>query len=190
MNIYDPYPDHIELEDGKIIRLNLAYDRVLRVLDLVDRQDLTTKDKLAAQCAWLLDEREPMPETWQEHAAILQAVMDLFPKNEKQSERYIDFHQDAAMIRSAFFRIGVDLTVDKIHFFQFLELLADLPSDTALMRVMEIRQRPIPAVNKHNREQVAALIKAKQRVAIKYSEDERKKRFAESLKNSSTILRG
>lgn len=189
MNIYDPYPDHVEL-DGRIVRLNLAYDRVLRAMDIQEREDLLPQDKLMAQCAWLIAEDEPLPKTWQEQAEIVKAVIDLFPKSEKpQSEKYIDFHQDAAMIRSAFFRIGVDLTRDKIHFFQFLELLADLPEDTALMRTVDIRQRPIPAVNKHNRAQVEALIKAKQRVAIKLSEEERRKRFAESLKSTS-IIRG
>lgn len=189
MNIYDPYPDRVEL-DGRIVRLNLAYDRVLQALDIQEREDLLPQDKLTAQCAWLLAEDETLPQTWKEQAAILKAVIDLFPKSDKpQSEKYIDFHQDAAMIRSAFFRIGVDLTRDKIHFFQFLELLSDLPADTALMRTVDIRQRPIPAVNKHNRAQVEALIKAKQRVAIKYSEEERRRRFAESLKNTS-ILRG
>lgn len=189
MNIYDPYPDHIEL-DGRIVRLNLAYDRVLQALDIQGREDMTEEDKLEAQCAFLLAEDEELPHDWQTQAEILRAVIELFPKSENpRGARYIDFHQDAALIRSAFFRIGVDLTVDKIHYLQFLELLADLPSDTALMRVVDIRQRPIPAVTKHNREQVAALVKAKQRVAIKMSEEEQKRRFAESLKNA-TILRG
>jgi hypothetical protein len=93
------------------------------------------------------------------------------------------------MIRSAFFRIGIDLLKDKIHIIQFLELLADLPSDTALMRTVEIRQRPLPKPTKHNAEQIAALQKAKARVAIKITEEERRELFAQSLKNT-TLLRG
>jgi hypothetical protein len=189
VNIYDPYPDTIEL-DGKTVRLNLAYDRVLRALDVAEMQDLTDADKLELQCALLLADEEPVPADWREQARILQAVAGLMPKNNNpQGSRSIDFHQDAALIRSAFFRIGIDLTREKIHFLQFLELLADLPADTALMRVVDIRQRPVPAANKHNREQIAALIKAKQRVAIKLTEEEQRKCFAESLKNS-TIIRG
>jgi hypothetical protein len=93
------------------------------------------------------------------------------------------------MIRTAFFRIGIDLLKDKIHFSQFMELLSDLPRDTALMRVVDIRQRPLPKPNKHNGEQIAALREAKAKVAIKYSEEETRRRFADSLKNSS-VLRG
>ena len=118
------------------------------------------------------------------------AALGLLPQSESKSrERYIDFHQDAAMIRSAFFRIGVDLTRDHIHIQQFLELLADLPKDTALMRTVKIRARPIPKPTKNNAEEIAALQAAKARVAIHMSEEERMARFAESLKNSS-VLRG
>jgi hypothetical protein len=93
------------------------------------------------------------------------------------------------MIRSAFFRIGVDLTRDRMHILQFLELLADLPSDTALMRTIEIRAKPIPKPTKHNGEQIAKLQQAKARVAIRLSEEERREQFAASLKNA-TVMRG
>ena len=189
MNIYDAYPEEVTV-DGKKYRVDLAYDHVLRVLDLQELDDLPAVDKLAVQCAWLLADGEDLPRSVETQAGIIKAVFDLLPKpEEKHAERFLDFHQDAALIRSAFFRIGIDLTREHIHILQFLELLADLPSDTALMRTVEIRQRPIPKPNKHNAEQIAALQKAKARVAIRMSEDERRARFAESLKNS-TVLRG
>lgn len=191
MNIYDPYPASVEL-DGKTYPLNLSYDRVLMMLDIQDDKSLTTADKLETQCVLILENGyKDLPRTIDGRQKLLKAVLDLFPKKEDRQakEKYIDFHQDAAMIRTAFFRIGVDLLKDKIHIFQFLELLADLPSDTALMRTVEIRQRPIPKPTKHNGEQIAALQKAKERVAIKMSEEERRELFAQSLKNAS-ILRG
>lgn len=188
MNIYDDYTDTVKL-DGKTYKLNLAYDRVLRAIDLQDDESLTTGDRIELQCILLLDNRRDVPATVNDRQRLLNAIFELFPKSKESRERFIDFHQDAQMIRTAFFRIGVDLLKDKIHIFQFLELLSDLPSDTALMRTIDIRQRPIPKPTKHNAEQIAALQKAKARVAIKVSEDERRERFAESLKNS-TILRG
>lgn len=191
MNIYDPYPEEVEL-DGKTYPLNLSYDRVLMMLDIQDDKSLTTADKLETQCVLVLKNGyKDLPRTVDGRQKLLKSVLDLFPKKEdgQSKEKYIDFHQDAQLIRSAFFRIGVDLLKDKIHIFQFLELLADLPSDTALMRTVEIRQRPIPKPTKHNGEQIAALQKAKERVAIKMSEEERRELFAQSLKNA-TILRG
>ena len=188
MNIYDRYPDEIEL-DGKTIPLDLAYDNVLRVLDIQDDETLTPYDRLEAQCVILLARGyKDLPKTVELQQRLLKAIFDLFPKNESE-ERYIDFHQDAVMIRTAFFRIGVDLLKDRIHILQFLELLADLPSDTALMRTVELRQKPVPKITKENAEQVAALQRAKAKVAIRMSEDERRKRFADALKNSN-VLRG
>jgi hypothetical protein len=93
------------------------------------------------------------------------------------------------MIRSAFFRIGVDLIRDRPHFLKFLELLSDLPSDTALMRTIQIRQAPIPQINEHNKDQVARLLEAKARCEIKLSEEERRAKFAGVLKQSS-LYRG
>ena len=190
MNIYDEYPTSVQV-DGKTYQLDLSYDNVLRVLDIQDDHILTAVDRIEAQCVLLLARGvRDIPPTLQERQRLLNAVFELFPKSENSTgERYIDFHQDAQMIRTAFFRIGIDLLKDRIHIFQFLELLADLPSDTALMRTVEIRQKPIPKPTKDNAEYIAQLQKAKARVAIKMSEEERRKRFAESLKNSN-VLRG
>ena len=190
MNIYDAYPDSVEV-DGRVYSLNLAYDRVLRAIDAQDDDSLTDEDKLFCQCAFLTADNEAIPGDQSAQARIIKAVFDMLPKSDNPTaERYIDFHQDAALIRSGFFRAyGIDLTRSDMHIMQFLELLADLPSDTALMRTVEIRQRPIPKPTKYNAEQIAALQKAKARVAIRMSEDERRARFAESLKNSS-VLRG
>ncbi len=189
IRLYEPYPEQIEL-GGKTIRLDLSYDRVLRALDLEDETVLTPENKLELQCALMLAPGEEVPEGIEQQVAFLLAVFDLFPKKEnKTKERYIDFRQDAEMIRSAFFRIGVDLIRNRPHFLKFLELLADLPSDTALMRTIAIRQAPIPQVNEHNKEQVAKLLEAKQRCAIKLSEEERRAKFAGKLKNT-TLLKG
>lgn len=189
IRLYETYPNEIEL-DGKTVKLDLSYDRVLRALDLQDETALTPKDKIALQCELMLEDGDDMPRDTEKQAELLLAVFELFPKNEGSTkERYLDFRQDAAMIRSAFFRIGVDLTRDRMHFLQFLELLADLPSDTALMRTIAIRQAPIPQVNEHNKEQVAKLLEAKQRCAIKLSEEERRAKFAGKLKNT-TLLKG
>ena len=189
MNIYDPYPETVE-HNGKTIRLNLSYDRVLMVLDANSDQSLLPADRIELQTALLLAYGEKLPKSTREQSELLRDIFDLFPKEEapvKQSERYIDFHQDAAMIRSAFYRIGIDLLREKIHFMRFLELLRDLPPDTALMRTIEIRMRPVPKPYGHNAEQIAAIMKAKAAVAIKMSEEERRRSFAESLKNSSLL---
>lgn len=190
MNVYDEYPSRIELE-GKAYALDLSYDRVLRVMDIQSMEELTAEDKLAAQCAWLLDVGEKLPRDTGTQARIISAVFELFPKTgERERERYIDFHQDASLIRSGFMRAyGIDLTRESPHFMQFLEMLADLPPDTALMRTVELRQRPIPKPNGNNAQQITELVKAKERVALRVSEEERRESFAESLRKSNVLRR-
>lgn len=189
IRLYEAYPEEIEL-DGKTVRLDLSYDRVLRALDLQDEAALLPEDKLALQCELVLADGEKVPRTAEKQAALLIAVFDLFPKPEEPTkERYIDFKQDAGLIRSAFFRMGVDLTRDRLHFMQFLELLADVPTDTALYRTISIRQAPIPEITAHNKEQVARLLEAKRKCEIKITEEERRAKFAGALKNTG-ILKG
>ena len=190
MNIYDPYPTTVEI-DGKTIELDMDFATVLRVIDVQDDPALMTADKLELQTLLLLADPDDLPDDPAEQARIIAAAMELLPHTEKSDEpRYLDFHQDAALIRSGFMRAyGIDLTRDRVHICQFLELLADLPQDTALMRTIDIRRRPIPKLTKDNAEQVAELQRLKAKVAIKYSEDERRQQFAQSLKNS-TALRG
>lgn len=188
MNIYDPYPDHVTV-DGKSYRINTNYDAFLRAVDVYDMPDLTNEDKLDLQCRLLLAGKK-VPKDPQTQSAIVRAVFDLLPKRgEKTNEKYMDLHQDALLIRSAFKRIGIDLSRDYVHFLQFFELLADLPSDTALMRIIDIRRRPIPSLTKYNGDQVRALQEAKAKVALKLTDEERMARFANGLRNSS-ILRG
>lgn len=188
-SIYDPYPDRVEV-DGNEYLLDLAYDNVLKAIDIYGDDNLTRSDRVEVMCAFLLAYPDKdTPATHEGRVRLLNAIFDLFPKSEETHEKTIDFHQDAAMIRSAFFRIGIDLLIDRIHFFQFLELLADLPKDTALMRTIDIRTRPVPKPTKDNREQIAELMRLKAKVAIKMSDDDRRKQFMESLKNSS-VMRG
>ncbi len=182
MNIYDDYPERVICE-GKVYALNFSYDRVLRCIDIQKEPLLTMRDKVDAQAELIIDHP---PRDFAQRVKVLNAALQLIPKGDgENSERLIDFHQDAKMIRTAFFRIGVDLLKDKIHFLQFLELLGDLPKDTALMRTVEIRAKPLPKPNEHNREYIAELQKAKARVAIRMGDDEAREKFMQALKNSS-----
>lgn len=180
MKLYETYPERVEL-NGKVYEIDLDFRNVLRAFDLA-KGDWTEREQLELSIILLLKHPEERPADIGEQAALLSAIFSLFPKKESDGEKVIDLEQDAGMIRSAFFRLGIDLTNDKVHFFRFMEILSDLPQDTALMRTVEIRQRKMPKPNAHNQEEIAALAKAKARVAIRMSEDEQRRRFAESLR--------
>lgn len=186
MTVFEPYPDRVTV-DGKVYRLDLRYDLVLRAMDAQAEDALSQEDKVDVMLRLLLKRRPPKDMTLR--VRILQAIMDLFPHGDKPQARYIDFKQDARLIRSAFLRMGIDLTKSRMHFMQFLELLGDIPEDTALARVIDIRRRPVPEPTQHNGKQIAALMEAKAKVAIRLPEEEQRRAFAASLKQSN-VLRG
>lgn len=185
--IYESYPEWIEL-DGQEFQLDLDFRNVLRVVALRKDESWTERERAELSVKLLLKRQEDCPAEFGEQLRLLAAVFTLFPKTQaEESERYLDLDQDAGMIRSAFFRIGIDLTKDKLHYFRFLELLADLPEDTALMRTVELRRKPLPKPTKTNAEEIAALQRAKARVALQIPEEERRRNFARALKNSSNL---
>ena len=183
IRLYESYPESVRFE-GREIPLDLDFRQVLRVLDLQKDKSWTELERVRLSVLLLLKDPADCPETAERQGALLSAVFALFPgpEGEDSGEKCMDFNQDAALIRSGFFRIGVDLTRERVHFFRFLELLADLPEDTALIRTINIRKKPLPKPNKHNAEEIAALQRAKARVALKLDEEERRGQFIRSLK--------
>lgn len=187
-NIYDPYPTSVEV-DGTKYAVNMEYDRVLRAVDCCKDENLSDAEKLYLQARLIIVKPPKDPFLC---IKIISAAFDLIPKG-KGGRRYMDLHQDAKMIRSAFMRAyKMDLTREHPNIVQFMELLNDLPSDTAFMKTVELRQRPIPepAPDGKNAKYIAALQKAKAAVAIEFSQEEREKMFADSLKNAFSSMAG
>lgn len=172
------YPTSVVV-DGCRYRLNLDFRRVLAAFNAQRDAGLLDGDKVTAQARLLIRRRL----RGKDAARVLEAVYDLFPKNKDGGERALDFEQDWPLIRGAFLVMGHDLSRERMHFFKFLDLLQNAPRDTALMRTVELRLRPIPEANKHNQRQIAELQKAKARVALTMSADEARERFAAQLKN-------
>lgn len=65
----------------------------------------------------------------------------------EEKPRDLDLTQDAGVIYSSFLQAyGIDLHEErgKLHWFKFIQLLSDLPKDTALSQVREIRNMDLP----------------------------------------------
>lgn len=186
--IYSPRPCSIEYA-GQTWALNMSFRCVLEAMDAMRDGHMTEQDKIDFQLDLLVRPGYRKLD-YTQRAELLARIYDLIPKGEKpDGEKYMDLHQDAALIRSGFFRAyGIDLTVS-VHIQQFLELLADLPSDTAFMRTVALRRQPIPEPTKYNQKQIEALQKAKAKVALRISAEERERLFAESLRKISVPMK-
>lgn len=170
--LYDRLPEGVTV-DGKFYRCNFSFRNVLKMLDIMQREDLQldARDFLCLKCVT----KRP-----KNVSAVYAAVCDvLFEKHpETGGKRLTSFEQDAPLIRAAFRQVyGIDLWRDKLTWFEFTELLQGLPNGNKYEEVIGIRARPLPAPNKYNQKEREWLIKAKQSVALHLTDAEQQKKY-------------
>ena len=181
MKLYESLPGSV-IVNGRKIKLDLDFRNVLRMMDILQTDDLTSEARewLALRCIC----RHP-------RKGMLEAVKNLLfvPGEHKARERVMDFVQDADLIRAAFEQAyGIDLTKDRIHWLRFLYLLSGLPENTRLSEVISIRSRPIPEPTKYNQKEIQSLIEAKAAVALRMSEEERMSRYRRDVMGVAALL--
>jgi hypothetical protein len=180
MKLYDRLPESVEV-GGRRYRLNLDFRNVLRMMEILARDDLIPPARrwLALKCVM----RRPPRDT----AAALEALRAmLFPARPREADgkRLTSFDQDADLIRAAFRQAyGIDLYRDKLHWMEFSALLAAPPEGSRYSEVLGIRARPMPAATKYNQAEREWLAKAKAACALEMSEDERRRAYAEGVKS-------
>ena len=152
MKLYERLPDSIVF-NGKKVKLNLDFRNVLRMIDILSRDDLTpdAREYLALKCIC----KRP------KNGMMFPVRRLLFP-NKGTGEKLTDLDQDADLIRAAFLQTyGINLYRDKLNWFEFSCLLSSIPSGTRYADIIGIRAKPIPAPNKYNAEERERLLKAK-----------------------------
>ena len=173
MKLYDRLPDSV-MVNGKRVRLDLDFRNVLRMVDILGRDDLTAeaREYLAMKCIC----RRPV-------TGLKGAVMAfLFPKMNKPEKRITDFDQDADMIRAAFMQeYGINLFKDKLHWFEFACLLSCIPEGNKYSDVLSIRARPLPEPTAYNMKERQWLIEAKAQFALKETEQEQQDRYKKDV---------
>lgn len=181
MKLYERLPDTVTV-DGRRYRLNLDFHNVLRMMEVLARDDLIP----AARAYIALDCVMRHPPRRRYVGPVLNAVRALlFPaKPRENAERLTSFVQDADLIRAAFWQVyGVNLYVDHLHWFEFSALLAGLPDGCRYMEIIGIRARPMPTPDRHNRKEREALARAKAACKLELSEAERKQAYAAGVQS-------
>ena len=186
MKLQDRLPQGVTV-GGRFHRLDFDFRNVLRMIDELDRQDLMPEAKAYRALRCLT--RHP-----RNVGPVLDAVKALlFHKKAADGPRITDFEQDAGLIRAAFWQAyRIDLYRDRLHYLQFVELLAAIPEGTRYSYVVGIRARPIPSPTKYNAEERAWLMKAKADVALHYEENEQEQaeRYSRDVANIAAALIG
>lgn len=169
MKLQDRLPDGVTV-NGRFYRMDFDFRNVLRLLDILKRDDLFPGAKiyLALKCVM----RHPPKRC----ALIFKAVDELLFPDRETGEKITDFEQDADRIRAAFLQAyGINLYRDKLHWIEFRDLLACLPSGSRYTDVLSIRAREIPPATPYNQKEREWLIKAKASCALKISDEERER---------------
>ncbi|BBW97223.1 Gp15 family bacteriophage protein [Geobacillus icigianus] len=174
-SLTERFEDEFEYH-GKIIRLNLAFDQVLRVMELQDDPVFWWWEKVDIALEMLIENYEdianiPLNEKVEMYAYIFNEFINDKPKQEETSgKKVFDFKQDAGLIYASFLAAyGIDLFEQhgKLHWKKFMQLLTHLPKDTAFKEVVVIRQEKLPPPNKHNQEYRKYLMEMKRLYRLK-----------------------
>lgn len=178
MKLQDALPTGVTV-DGKFYPLDMDFRNVLRMMDILERDDLMpdARDYLALKC---LTKR---PRNTQK---VLKAAKELlFEKpSEQQGERVTSLEQDADLIRTAFRQVyRIDLYRAKLHWLEFRELWHNLPEGNRYTEIVSIRSRPLPAATKYNQKEREWLMKAKAQVKLHLTEQEAAKQYDRDVGN-------
>ena len=182
MKLYEKLPDSVTVK-GKKIRLDLDFRNVLRMMDVMQREYMMpeAREYLAMKSIC----RRPVP-------GMMGSVINLlFPKPEIEIEhqRITDYEQDADLIRAAFMQAyGINLYRDRLHWFEFMALMAGLPQGSRYTEILSIRARPLPAMTKYNAEERNWLIRAKAEYAIKTDEKEQARNYERNVQQIGKAL--
>ena len=183
MKLQDRRPDGVTV-DGKFYKMDFDFRNVLRMIEVMDRDDLMPDAKAYKALSFV--QKRP-----KNAIKVLEAVKGLLFKapRKKGGQKVTDFEQDAGLIRAAFRQAyGIDLYRDKLHWIEFTELLNAIPEGSRYSEVVGIRARPMPAATKWNQHEREWLAKAKADVALEMTDKERADKYEQDVANIANIL--
>lgn len=186
MKLFERLPDKIEI-DGRKYRLDLDFRNVLRMVEIMNREDLLSEARnyLALKCVM-----RKVPKNLGKAMTEVSAI--IFPKTKKKGDKgpkLTDYTQDADLIRAAFLQCyGINLWREKLHWFEFTGLLACLPDGSRYIDIVGIRAKPLPEPTKYNAKERQWLIEAKQRYAIEKTAKEEEEALQASLHATTLSL--
>lgn len=170
-----PLPCEITL-NGRTYKINLSFNRVLSVLDLLKDDNWSTAEAYDVIYEWLVI--SPVKKIGiAERMAVVEKIFKDFLVSEDSSDSkkppVLSFSQDSKYIYAAFLEAyGVNLfkEQDRLSWWEFTSLLSSLPSETRLSQIVRIRSEDVPTPNGKNQAEIDRLMKLKAEYAIRNSE--------------------
>src|SRR5690606_13389386 len=189
MNLAYPLDDTVEI-DGKQYVLNMAFDNILRLFDLLKDKEIDDVTKIETGLLMLIDDKlegysvEEKAEIFSQlfiHAVgkpKKKQLVDLdgnpMPEIPEEDEKVFDFVQDAEYIYASFMHTyGIDFFEQqgKLHWKKFKALLNGLSEDSIFSRIVSIRTAELPS-GKGMQKERERLLKLKRQYALDDEDEE------------------
>lgn len=179
---------------GRSFIIDMSFDNILTVFEILDDDDLSELDK-AKLVMYILTDDDMFEDdsfmTTEEDIEFAEGFLDkvfnelivdkqekvvptdilgnpLPIKEEEKKNKTFDFIHDAKYIFSSFMQAYQMNLYDyhgKLHWEVFLALFNGLPAETIMMKIIDIRERPIPT-GKGSKEAAKELREAKERFKL------------------------
>lgn len=175
----------------KIYNVNIAFNRMLKAIDILEDKDLEGSEKIIYLYECFVDEKYKC--SLNDKAGIVNKIMEhanKFFKDRKSSDSEVlmDIKQDFEYIYSSFmmdYHIDLIDEIDKLSWIKFISLLNGFSSKTKMSEVIKIRCMTIPKPTKDNSKERENVIKLKAYYALKNS----KNNFQEQLNELFGVLK-
>lgn len=162
--------------NGIEIRLNLAFDHVLRVLELLNDEWFTDYEKIEIALEILVEniqDVEPLPIN-QKHELFVYIFKEFLGVDFTQPvdgvvKKVFDFKKDAGLIYASFmraYRIDLFEQHGKLHWHKFMQLLLNLDNQTVFKEVVSLRQMKVPPPDRYNKEYRDYILQMKRRYRL------------------------
>jgi hypothetical protein len=186
--------------DGQEIRLNLAYDNVLRLFELFEDDMFNAYEKISTALKMLIiDHEEIMQLEFEYQLELFYFIQKEFLDPEKQTDedqpkkKIMDWKKDAGMIYASFlseYQIDLFKVQGQLQWSQFMALLTNLSDSTAFKKAVGYRTMKVPSGKQATEEYRNHVIKMKQLHSLEDPEEKQ-----ETLENTldavaSTFAKG
>lgn len=188
--LFDAHPSRVEYL-GREYPFNASFDRILEAFSIYKAPEYTPAQKLDYVTFLLLGDDAPRD------PGLINAVFKAITTGETggDGQRTFDFEQDADAIFASFLQVyGINLRAvrGKMHWCDFSAAVKGLLQGPVcpLSQLVHIRTCPIPKPNKHNQEQIQAIMKAKAKCRLKLTPEEEQAQYQRSLQRLAANLMG
>lgn len=164
------YPEYAEI-NGKKYKIDTSFETALKCFEIANDKTITDYEKVNAIVYLLFDfiPKKNIVLFFKKAIIYLQCGQDTETQNSKKHD--MDFIQDRKYINSSFMSdYHIDLSKEKLHFWQFIELIEGLSENCSLNRIRDIRNFDLSKEKDSKKRN--EIIEAKKRYALKSDKKE------------------